>query len=139
MQSWLKLCDVSTSSLAPLGSLERAQAGANLLGVPVLQAELAPCWRCGITTADRSERAQGRSCWPSVTTRVPCTCAIERTRPAPLVGARSGLVQVPLLRAECGEVGERPLDVRLRTESAEDGQRRFEPCPRSRTSLATTT
>jgi hypothetical protein len=39
--------------LAPLGSPERAQAGALLLGVPLVEAVLAPCWCCGGLTQQR--------------------------------------------------------------------------------------
>lgn len=36
--------------LVPLGGTERAQAGANLLGVPLIEQVLAPCWSCGGAT-----------------------------------------------------------------------------------------
>jgi GNAT superfamily N-acetyltransferase len=35
-----------TVGLAPLGMPERAQAGAALLNVPLLEDQLSPCWRC---------------------------------------------------------------------------------------------
>jgi GNAT superfamily N-acetyltransferase len=66
--------------LVPLGAPERAQAGAGLLGVPLIDQMLAPCWSCG--------GAQSRSnldiepgtggCWPPVpATMTSCTCAVE--------------------------------------------------------------
>ena len=64
--------------LAPLGSYERAQAGAELLGVPLVEATLAPCWRCGGQTA-KSDHDATSSCWPPTESAMaPCTCAIER-------------------------------------------------------------
>ena len=36
--------------LAPFEQLERAQAGADLLGIPLIESVLAPCWRCGGAT-----------------------------------------------------------------------------------------
>jgi GNAT superfamily N-acetyltransferase len=33
--------------LAPVGEMERAQAGADLLGVPLIDSVLSPCWHCG--------------------------------------------------------------------------------------------
>lgn len=68
--------------LAPLGTLERAQAGAELLGVPLIETELAPCWRCGGLTADptmTAEAAEAAACWPPMAPQAaPCTCAIQR-------------------------------------------------------------
>src|SRR5215217_7811871 len=40
--------------LAPFDSLERAQAGAALLGIPLIASVLAPCWCCGGATNKRS-------------------------------------------------------------------------------------
>ena len=36
--------------LAPFEQLERAQAGAALLGIPLIEIVLAPCWHCGGAT-----------------------------------------------------------------------------------------
>jgi GNAT superfamily N-acetyltransferase len=64
--------------LAPLGSLERAQAGAFMLGVPLVETVLAPCWCCGGLTEQRVNPAEAESCWPPLATQtVRCTCAIE--------------------------------------------------------------
>jgi GNAT superfamily N-acetyltransferase len=64
--------------LAPLGTLERAQAGASLLGVPLVETVLAPCWCCGGLTEQRVNPAEAESCWPPLATQtVRCTCAIE--------------------------------------------------------------
>jgi GNAT superfamily N-acetyltransferase len=68
--------------LAPLGSLERARAGAQLLGVPLIETVLAPCWCCGGLTQQRVNPAQAESCWPPLATHtVRCTCAIELKLP----------------------------------------------------------
>lgn len=64
--------------LAPLGSLERAQAGAHLLGVPLAETVLAPCWRCGGLT----EQHEGESCWPPVAAHTArCDCATQLKSP----------------------------------------------------------
>ena len=64
--------------LAPFDSLERAQAGAALLGIPLIESVLAPCWCCGGATHTHSTAADAASCWPPLRpTTQPCTCAIE--------------------------------------------------------------
>ncbi|HMO59703.1 MAG TPA: GNAT family N-acetyltransferase [Roseiflexaceae bacterium] len=65
--------------LAPFEHLERAQAGAALLGIPLIESILAPCWSCGGATHTYSSSADADSCWPPLrpTTR-PCSCAVER-------------------------------------------------------------
>jgi GNAT superfamily N-acetyltransferase len=64
--------------LAPFASLERAQAGAALLGIPLSERVLAPCWRCGGATHTHSTAVDAASCWPPLRpTAHPCTCAIE--------------------------------------------------------------
>ena len=64
--------------LAPLGSYERARAGAELLGVPLVETTLAPCWRCGGQVAS-SDHDDANSCWPPTESDMaPCTCAIQR-------------------------------------------------------------
>jgi GNAT superfamily N-acetyltransferase len=68
--------------LAPLGSVERAQAGALLLGVPLVETVLAPCWCCGGLTEQRVNPAEAESCWPPLPTQtIRCTCAIELKPP----------------------------------------------------------
>jgi hypothetical protein len=68
--------------LAPFDSLERAQAGAALLGIPLIESVLAPCWCCGGATDKHSTAVDADSCWPPLRhTTQPCTCAIE-LRPA---------------------------------------------------------
>jgi hypothetical protein len=63
--------------LAPSGSFERAQAGAALLGIPLIESVLAPCWSCGATQMDHTA-ADAASCWPPLRpTTQPCTCTIE--------------------------------------------------------------
>jgi len=55
--------------LAPLG------AGA-LLGVPIIDTVLAPCWTCGGAAAAQSAETALESCWPPVRpTERQCTCA----------------------------------------------------------------
>ena len=68
--------------LAPFESRERAQTGAALLGIPLIESVLAPCWSCGGATDKHSQTVDADSCWPPLRpTTQPCTCAIER-RPA---------------------------------------------------------
>jgi GNAT superfamily N-acetyltransferase len=65
--------------LAPFDSLERAQAGAALLGIPLIESVLAPCWSCGGATDKHSTTVDADSCWPPLRpTTQRCTCAIER-------------------------------------------------------------
>jgi GNAT superfamily N-acetyltransferase len=65
--------------LAPFEQLERAQAGAALLGIPLIESVLAPCWHCGGATHTHSTAVDTASCWPPLRpTTQPCTCAIER-------------------------------------------------------------
>ena len=65
--------------LAPFESLERAQAGAALLGIPLLESVLAPCWSCGGATHTHRIAIDAAGCWPPLRpTTQPCTCAIER-------------------------------------------------------------
>jgi hypothetical protein len=66
-------------ALAPFESLERAQAGAALLDIPLIESVLAPCWSCGGATHTHSTAVDADSCWPPLRpTTHPCTCAIER-------------------------------------------------------------
>jgi hypothetical protein len=67
------------AGLAPFEQLERAQAGAALLGIPLIESVLAPCWCCGGATHTQSTVVDADSCWPPLRpTTQPCTCAIER-------------------------------------------------------------
>jgi GNAT superfamily N-acetyltransferase len=64
--------------LAPFDSIERAQAGAALLGIPLIESALAPCWSCGGATHTHSTAIDAASCWPPLRpTTHPCNCAIE--------------------------------------------------------------
>ena len=64
--------------LARFDSLERAQAGAALLGIPLIESVLAPCWHCGGAPQAHSMAAGAASCWPPLRpTTQPCTCAVE--------------------------------------------------------------
>ena len=73
--------------LAPFDALERAQAGAALLGIPLIESVLAPCWSCGGATDKHSQTVDADSCWPPLRpTTQPCSCAIER-KPAKIRAA----------------------------------------------------
>ena len=62
--------------LAPFDLLERAQAGAALLGIPLIASVLAPCWHCGGAT--HSTAIDAASCWPPLRpTTHACTCVVE--------------------------------------------------------------
>lgn len=68
--------------LAPFTAPERAQAGAALLGIPLIESALAPCWRCGGAIDEQQAALEAVRCWPLLhPTTPPCTCAVER-RPA---------------------------------------------------------
>ena len=68
--------------LAPLGSPERAQAGALLLGVPLVETVLTPCWCCGGLTQQLVNPTEAESCWPPLAPHtVQCTCTIEPKPP----------------------------------------------------------
>jgi GNAT superfamily N-acetyltransferase len=70
--------------LAALGAYEHARAAADLLGVPLIDDPLAPCWCC---QSGRTIGAASAACWPpSELEAVACTCAIERKPSAILVG-----------------------------------------------------
>jgi hypothetical protein len=73
--------------LASFESLERAQAGAALLGIPLIEHVLAPCWHCGGATHTHSTAADAVGCWPPLRpTTQGCTCAIE-LKPAKTLAA----------------------------------------------------
>lgn len=71
------------TGLAPFGALERAQAGADLLGVPIIEQVLTPRWSCGSatlasSTSTSSADPNAADCWPpNPTIRIGFTCAIE--------------------------------------------------------------
>lgn len=68
--------------LASLGSQERAQAGALLLNVPLVETVLAPCWCCGGLTQQRVNPTEAESCWPPLAAHSRrCTCAIIPNSP----------------------------------------------------------
>jgi hypothetical protein len=74
----LSFCPDGSVGLAPLGPSERAQAGAALLGVPLIETVLAPCWCCGSTVERRAGAADPVSCWPPIAPLAThCTCAIQ--------------------------------------------------------------
>jgi GNAT superfamily N-acetyltransferase len=65
--------------LAPFSdTLERARSGAALLGVPLIESVLAPCWHCGGMVAKLPDRADIDSCWPPRRmSESVCCCAVE--------------------------------------------------------------
>jgi hypothetical protein len=74
--------------LAPLGDYERARAAAELLGVPLIDDPLAPCWCC---QSGKTASATSGACWPrSGLEAAACTCAIERKPSALLVVGHNG-------------------------------------------------
>lgn len=53
----------------------RASAGATLLGVPLVETVLAPCWCCGNMVEQKPTLSS--SCWPPISSNANvCTCAI---------------------------------------------------------------
>jgi GNAT superfamily N-acetyltransferase len=75
------------TALAPFEARERAQTGAALLGIPLIESVLAPCWHCGGATHTHGTAVDADSCWPSLRpTTQGCTCAIER-KPAKTLAA----------------------------------------------------
>lgn len=66
--------------LAALGAHERARAAASLLGLPLVEDRLAPCWCC--QSREPNGAASG-ACWPPAAPAVAvCTCSID-PRPSP--------------------------------------------------------
>jgi GNAT superfamily N-acetyltransferase len=65
----------SRVALAPAGDAIRAEAGAALLGVALLDERLVPCWRCG--GQSKASRPPGAACWPpaNADTQPICYCA----------------------------------------------------------------
>lgn len=65
--------------LAPFSdSIDRARSGAGLLGVPLIDSVLAPCWHCGGMAAKLPDRTDIDSCWPPRRmSESACTCAVE--------------------------------------------------------------
>jgi len=57
--------------LAPMGELARAQSAAELLGLPLAEQELAPCWSC--------QSQEASSCWPEdpALESEGCCCSIQ--------------------------------------------------------------
>jgi hypothetical protein len=66
-----------TVGLAARGARERAQVGAALLGVPLIETILAPCWACGGPTPTPVTHVEAAGCWPPLPPTTPlCGCAI---------------------------------------------------------------
>jgi GNAT superfamily N-acetyltransferase len=63
-------------ALTVTGPMERAQRGAELLGVPLASAPLRPCWRCQIA----NHKASGCACCAASSIAATCACA---TQPRP--------------------------------------------------------
>jgi GNAT superfamily N-acetyltransferase len=64
------------AGLTPLGQIERARTGANLLGVPLLERGLSPCWRCGGASLPSAQ--EGASCT--------CRAELERATEGTMLG-----------------------------------------------------
>jgi GNAT superfamily N-acetyltransferase len=64
--------------LQPFENLSRAQAGADLLGVPLINGVLSPCWCCGGASEHRCGVEDAASCWPPLRPEKihPCTCGV---------------------------------------------------------------
>ncbi len=71
--------------LAATGDLERARAGAALLGVPLVETVLAPCWCCGAPQEQPVTAVNPDRCWPPLAPDQVgnCTCAIEKRPSTP--------------------------------------------------------
>jgi ribosomal protein S18 acetylase RimI-like enzyme len=62
--------------LMPSSSLNRAQVGSELLGVPLIDTVLAPCWTCGGVAQIQDVVAKAENCWPPLKPSQPqCNCA----------------------------------------------------------------
>lgn len=69
--------------LQPFENLARAAMGAALLGVPLIDAILSPCWCCGGATEHHCGETEAEACWPPVNpaTVQQCSCAIPVKKP----------------------------------------------------------
>ncbi len=65
--------------LVPIGDSERAQAGAKLLGVLLVQKELtlAPCWSCGSAAPASLSPVDAAGYGCGETNKSQCSCAVE--------------------------------------------------------------
>lgn len=62
--------------LMPSDSSDRAQAGSKLLGVPIIDTVLAPCWACGGVAQLQDDIAAAENCWPPTRPSLSqCCCA----------------------------------------------------------------
>ena len=70
--------------LQPFDNLPRAEMGAALLGVPLIDAILSPCWCCGGATEQHCGVVEAEACWPPVNPAVlpSCSCAIPVKKPS---------------------------------------------------------
>jgi GNAT superfamily N-acetyltransferase len=66
--------------LAPIGATERAAAGATLLGVPLVDTVVAPCWCCGSLIEQPVTAVNPDRCWPPAAANPigSCSCTIEK-------------------------------------------------------------
>jgi GNAT superfamily N-acetyltransferase len=64
--------------MQPFENLSRAKAGADLLGVPLIDGVLSPCWCCGGASAHYCGVEEAISCWPPLRPEKiqACICAI---------------------------------------------------------------
>lgn len=64
--------------LQPFDDLLRAQMGASLMGVPLIDTILSPCWCCGGAAEHHCGPEEALACWPPLNpaSLSPCTCAV---------------------------------------------------------------
>jgi GNAT superfamily N-acetyltransferase len=77
--------------LQPYDDLHRAQVGAILLGVELIDTILSPCWCCGSVSEQHCGPKEAEACWPPIRpdTAGICTCAIPTRSGADLYATQS--------------------------------------------------
>jgi GNAT superfamily N-acetyltransferase len=76
--------------IQPFKNLMRARVGAELLGIPLIDGILSPCWCCGGVSAHRCGVDEAETCWPPLRPEdvKPCSCAVA-VQPSERVQSRS--------------------------------------------------
>lgn len=86
----LSLLENGRTGLAVTGSLERAASGAALLGVPIVETGLFPCWHCG--GADYPPAAGAAHCLCEPDDEDECCCIVRPEKGKPLsIAGRQGV------------------------------------------------
>ena len=72
--------------LQPFDNRTRAQMGTDLLGVPLIDSILSPCWCCGGASAHHCGVEEAEACWPPINPAnvSSCCCAIPVKKPEQL-------------------------------------------------------